>query len=110
MNNNDTDRDVLVSRYFEQGLTYAEIVVVLREEHGISISVRHLHRVLRSLMLRRRNYSDPRSVVDFVTGSLGHSGRLHGYRLMRQRCLASGLRVRTQDVATILRIYDPVGK
>ncbi|KAH3864855.1 hypothetical protein DPMN_027885 [Dreissena polymorpha] len=36
--------------------------------------------------------------------------RSHGYRMMRQRCIANGLHVRTQDVSTILRVYDPVGK
>lgn len=103
------DRDDLVSKYFHEGLTYEDIVIVLREHHGISISLRHLHRISRSLMLRRRVYSDARSVVDFVANAIENSGRMHGYRIMRQRCLVNGLRLRAQDVATILRIYDPAG-
>ena len=105
----DEDRDSFISDYFQEGLSYANIVTVLRERHGIQISIRHLHRVLRSLSLRRREYSDARSVVEFVVNSIEHSGRNHGYRIMRQRCLANGLSARTQDVATILRICDPIG-
>ena len=109
VNNMDEDRDSLISSYFQEGLSYSNIVTVLRESHGIQISLRHLHRILRSLTLRRRVYSDPRSIVDFVVNSVENSGRNHGYRIMRQRCVANGLSVRTHDVATILRICDPIG-
>ena len=106
----NNERDILVSKYFEEGLTYVEILSVLNDDHRIYISLRHLHRILRSLMLRRRYNSDPRSIVDFITDSIRHSGRFHGYRIMRQRCIANGLRVRTQDVVYILRICDSKGK
>ena len=99
----DKDRDSLIS----EGLSYANIVTVLRESHGIQISLRHLHIVLSSFTLRRREYSDARSVVDFVVNSIEHFGRNHGYIILRQRRFANGLSVRTQDVATILRICDP---
>ena len=70
VNNMDEDRDSLISSYFQEGLSYSNIVTVLRESHGIQISLRHLHRILRSLTLRRRVYSDPRSIVDFVVNSV----------------------------------------
>ena len=71
----DEDIDSFISDYLQEGLSYANIVTVLRERHGIQISIRHLHRVLRSLSLRRREYSDARSVVEFVVNSIEHSGR-----------------------------------
>jgi len=109
VNNIDKDRDSLISSYFQEVLSYSNNVTVLRESHGIQFSLRHLHRILRSLTLRRRVYSDTRSVVDFVVNSVENSGRNHGYRFMRQRCVANGLSVRNHDVATILRICDPIG-
>jgi hypothetical protein len=104
------ERDVLISQYFYEGLTYEEITLVLYERHGIELSVRHLHRILRSLCLSRRMYSETGSVVDFVMNTVEQNGSLHGYRIMRQRCLESGLRVRMQDIATILRLCDPDGE
>ena len=103
-------RNDCILLYFNAGLTYEEIRFLLGDQHDIDISLRHLHRVLRGLMLRRRIYSDSRTVVDFISNAIEHSGPLHGYRVMRQRCIANGLRVRANDVATILRICDPRGK
>jgi len=106
--NMDEDRDSLISSYFQEGLSYSNIVTVLRESHGIQISLLHLHRILRSLTLRQRVYSDARSVGAFVVNSVENSGRNHGYRIMRQRCVANGLSIQTHDVATILLAYTEI--
>ncbi|KAH3747997.1 hypothetical protein DPMN_182434 [Dreissena polymorpha] len=50
------------------------------------------------------------AILDFIYSEVQASGRSHGYRIMRQRFIANGLHVRTQDVSTILRVYDPGGK
>ena len=79
------------------------------DTHGIAISLRHLHRILRGVNLRKRVYSDLPEIIDFVLGELETSGRFHGYRMMQQGCAANGLHVRTQDVADIMRVCDPIG-
>lgn len=86
----DNERDLLIFQYFREGLRYRYIVHVLSERHGISVSLRHLNRILRSLALSRRDYSDSGRAVDFVISAVQQNS--HGYRIMRQRCLESGLR------------------
>jgi hypothetical protein len=104
------DRNNQIVNYFQEGLSYREISVVMLNTHGVSVSIRQIHRVLRSLDIRRRTYADMRTVIDFILNELKQSGTLHGYRIMRQRCLANGLHVRTRDVRTILQTCDPDGK
>lgn len=103
------DRDELIQGYFNEGLKYSDILTLLSETHDIEMSLRQLHRILRGLDLRRRRYSEMPAILDFIHAEVQTSGRSHGYRMMRQRCMANGLHVRTQDVATILRVFDPVG-
>lgn len=105
-----SERNELIVQYFNEGLRYAEIVYLLSTRHGIELSLRHLHRILRSLSLSRRLYSDAGSVVSYVMNTVEENGGLHGYRIMRQRCLERGLSVRMEDVATIMRICDRDGK
>ena len=64
------NRNVLMYRYFNEGLSYADIVRIMSENHDISISFRHLNRLLRSLGLRRRDYSDIPTVVDFILNEI----------------------------------------
>ena len=107
------NRNVLICRYcryFNEGLSYADIVRIMSQNHDISLSLRHLHRNLRSLGLWRRDYSDTPPVVHFIVMKLKPLVVVNGYQMMRQRCMANGFQVRTQDVSTILRIYDPIGK
>ena len=99
----------LVYGYFNEGLKYVDIFTIMRDTHGIAISLRHFHRILRKVNLRRRVYSDLPEIIDFVLGELETSGPFHGYRMMRQKCAANGLHVRTQDVADIMRMCDPIG-
>ncbi len=58
----------------------------------LHISVRHLRRRLSGLQLyRRRQYSDPERVVNFIASQLEGPGCLHGYRMMHERCRLNGL-------------------
>ena len=104
-------RSELIYGYFNEGLKYVDILTIMLDTHGIAISLRRLHRILRGggVNLRRRVYSDLPEIIDFVLGELETSGRFHGYRMMRQRCAANGLHVRTPDVADIMRVCDPIG-
>ena len=88
---------------------YVDILTIMRDTHGIAIGLRHLHGILRRVNLRRRVYSDLPEIIHFTLGELETSGHFHGYRMMRKRCAANGLHVRTQDVADIMRMCDPIG-
>ena len=101
----------LIYGYFNEGLKYmyVDILTIMPDTHGIAIGLRHLHRILRKVNLRRPVYSDLPEIIDFVLGELETPGRSHGYRMMQQKCAANGLHVRTQDVADILRMRDPIG-
>ncbi|KAK3088506.1 hypothetical protein FSP39_019978 [Pinctada imbricata] len=105
----DDIRDNLIEQYFGQGLKYAEIVHVLKHDHGMSLSLRHVKRILQKLHLERRKYSDIRSVVDFIYVQLQSSGQLHGYRIMHEKCRQNGFNVKMNDVRLILKQLDPVG-
>ncbi len=73
--------------YFDQGLTQTEIALCLSVIDDLHISVRHLRRRLSGLQLyRRRQYSDPERVVNFIASQLEGPGCLHGYRMMHERC------------------------
>ncbi|KAK3097610.1 hypothetical protein FSP39_011378 [Pinctada imbricata] len=105
----DDIRDNLIEQYFGQGLKYAEIVHVLKHDHGMSLSLRHVKRILQKLHLERRKYSDIRNVVDFIYVQLQSSGQLHGYRIMHEKCRQNGFNVKMNDVRLILKQLDPVG-
>ena len=94
----------LIYEYLNEGLKYVDILTIMLDTHGIAIGLRHLHRILRKVNLWRRVYSDLPEIIDFVLGELKTSGCFHGYRMMRQRCAANGLNVRTQDVADIVNV------
>ena len=55
-----------IVNFFNEGLSYREISYVLAHEYDIYLSVRQIHRVLRSQGLRRRTYTDIRTVIDFI--------------------------------------------
>lgn len=79
----------------------------LKENHRI-ISLRYLHVYLDPECCGKGNTVT--SVCrGFFANSIGHSGRSRGCRIILQRCLTDGLTVQTQNVATNLRIYDPIG-
>ena len=103
-------RNYLVKEYFRRGYKYKEILHVLLLLHGIQLSVRQLHRILRKHNLLRRNYSSPfNSVIDFIRTNLLGSGASIGYRQMHQRCILNGLSVTRKNVATVVKTLDPEG-
>jgi len=106
---NVNDRDFFVRLYFDIGMLYKDIVFVLSEKHGITISQRHLKRRLAGLNLRRRRYTNLANVVEFIKEEMNGSGQLHGYRIMFAKCKDRGLQVRKEDVRLILQVMDPEG-
>ncbi|KAK9977241.1 hypothetical protein ABG768_019062 [Culter alburnus] len=96
--------------YFDQGLTQTEIALCLSVIDNFHISVRHLRRRLSDLQLyRRRQYSDPERVVSFIASQLEGPGRLHGYRMMFERCRLNGLRLTREMVREVQLSLDPLG-
>ncbi|KAK7886502.1 hypothetical protein WMY93_026123 [Mugilogobius chulae] len=99
------ERDDLIEFYFNLGLKYKDIVQTL-DLHGISISERHLHRILRARHLYRQKY-DLDTGIDFIIDQLQGPGRDHGYRWTK--CKQNGISIRKEDVRLILALLDPVG-
>ena len=99
-----------ITFYFELGLEYTEIRSALKMRHNITVSVRHLKRILAEMGLNRRKiYCDLGVLVEFIQTQLQYSGQLHGYRWMYAKCRDHGLRVRKEDVRLVLKELDPRG-
>lgn len=104
-----TRRNNLITAYFNLGLSYRDICEALAIENGLIISERHLKRILKTLQLKRRRYTDTQEVIDFIEKQHQGSGQMHGYRWMFQKCLCNGIVCRKEDVRAILSILDPHG-
>ena len=55
----------LIEKYFLDGLTYDEIIKMLYCKHSIGVSLRTLHRTLKTKELYRRGFPSP--LVDVIT-------------------------------------------
>lgn len=105
------DRDQIIRYYFDLGFTYPEILAFLALYHELKIGIRQLHRILRSMGLRRNavqpNYN---RVIDSIQVELSGSGRDLGYRSMQTRLrLSHGINIDRESVRMILRVLDPDG-
>ena len=106
-----SDRDSLISTYFNLGFTYNEILAFLLLSHGIKLSLSELKRVLKSRRLRRReNASRITEVINAVREELRGSGNSIGYRQIHQRVLVDhSLVVARETVRIILKTLDSEG-
>jgi hypothetical protein len=96
-----------VHRYFDLGMKYKDIVNVLYSRHCVSISERHLKRILKVQgCCRRTNYSDIDDVFAFIDNETHGSGHLHGYRWMHAKCTT---KVTKETVRVIAKLLDPAG-
>lgn len=101
------ERDELIDFYFNLGLKYKDIIKTLHL-HGISLTERHLHRLLRARNIYRRRY-DIDAGIDFILQQLQGPGKDHGYRWMYTKCKQHGIAIKKEDVRIILAFLDPVG-
>lgn len=100
----------LVRFYFSLGLHQIEIVACLAICHNITISVRHLRRILQRLNLyRKKNFTDILTVARFIENNVKTHNQLHGYRWMHLKCLQNNLTVTQEDIRMLLHIIDPEG-
>jgi len=100
----------LICFYFLLGLRYWEILMFLKVEDGINISMSTLRRHLQSLgLFRRKAQSDLLEVALFIQEQLNQYGTLHGYKFMHLKCIQTGLVVSQRTVRYLLKILDPEG-
>ena len=102
--------DYAIQDYFTSGLSYSEILYVLLKCHGISISLRKLHRIFRRLSpYRRREKSPLNSVFSYMLHALKGSQSCYGYRSMHQAIRRAGLTIDRETVRMAMTVFDPVG-
>lgn len=95
-----------------QGFLYREIVALLLSRHALTISLRHLKRILRSQHLCRRSAecSPIDSVIEAILGELSGSGQCIGYSAMWRRLICDHhLNVKRKTVQDLMLIIDPEG-
>ena len=76
----------LVNKYFLLGYSYNEILQYLASFNGITLSLRQLNRILRSLgLFRRHHHISPNITLQTVQEELKGSSSEFGYRLMHRK-------------------------
>lgn len=103
-------KEDLIKFYFDLGLRYDDILLLLKIIDDVSISKSTLKRILKRVGLyRRKNQSDPVELAAFLFDQLDSHKRLYGYRLHHLSCLQSGFVVTQNTVRNILKFLDPHG-
>lgn len=73
------DLNKIIKKYFDMGLNYTEILKFVHKNDNISMSLRTLKRILKSLSLaRQKNFSSIATVSDFLSSQVQGSSQLHG--------------------------------
>ena len=105
----DWSNERLISHYFYSGLPYIEMLSFLSTYHGIILSMRQLHRVLRKLKLYRRHQHCPiNNVILFIQSEIKGSCSSIGYRAMHQKLRQANYVVDRETDRLILKTLDPV--
>ena len=103
-------RDDLIKDYFSHGLAYDEILSLMDTRHGVKLTLRHLHRILRLLSLyRRRNKSSINEVLNAVAEEIQGPAASVGYRQMHQIVRKKGLVTDKETVRCAIKAIDPEG-
>ena len=106
----DEARGEVIKDYFESGFSYEEIQSLLESRHGVTISVRQLHRVLRKNgLFKRKNKSPLNHIFNFIIKELQGSSSHFGYRMMHQKARQNGYVVDRETVRLALKALDPEG-
>ena len=105
-------REQVIESYFQEGLTYKEILHCLASSHAIVISLRTLKRIVKRLKLRRRIPLTEHLAVAAVKGiqkQLGESGQCIGYKAMHRRLQKQGILVGRNNIRFMLKEVDAQG-
>ena len=97
----------LLDKYFHERFRYKEIIALLKNRHGIKISLLTLLCCLRRANFYRKGKQSPSlDIVTFIQHELEGSGSCIGYRAMYQRCIRNGLMVSRVIVAQVMKHLD----
>ena len=108
--NNNPHKEMLIKRYFEAGLQYHEIILILAFRHKVHVSLRTMNRILRKLHLKRKNCPiDTREIISNFQYEIQESGGCLGYRSMHHRLILSGYQCNRETVRLALKSLDPEG-
>ena len=103
-------KEYLIRHYFKANFSYSEVLHFLATFHGIKITLRHLHRLLRKYKLyRRRGKSPINQLLEFVKNELCGSSSSFGYRTMHMKLREQGFVVDKETVRIVLKSLDPQG-
>jgi len=104
------DLNKTIKKYFDMGLNYTEILEFLHKNDNISMSLRTLKRILKSLTLaRRKKFSSFATVSDFLSSQVQGLSQLHGYKWMHLKCIQNGFTITQETVRYLLNELDPEG-
>lgn len=104
------ERTRLCKLYFDMGLSYSHILLMLAHIHHTMISMSTLKRILRkSKLYRRKNHADILEVSFFIEEILKKTGRQHEYRWMHLQCRHHGFNIPRDTVQMLMKIIDPIG-
>ena len=96
---NHLGRLELVQWYFLKGSSYKEIIMFLSNEHGIDISLRRFHRLLRQQNLYRRYHKDKVNVLlEAIKTDLDGTSTNFGYRSIHQKFIHNGIKTDRETV------------
>ena len=100
----------LIDKYFHEGFRYKETVALLKKHHGMKVSLRALHRILRQAnFYRKRKQNLLLEIVTFIQRELKGSGSCIDYKAMHQSCIRNGLMVSRVIVAQIMKHLGHIG-
>ena len=103
--------DQTIKDHFRRGYQYKDILVLLKKNHGVTISIRTLHRRLERMGLSRMylNVSSAALLQDIDSVLLTESYENRGYRNIRQRLMQQGKQYSMNNVRLALQVIDPQG-
>ena len=85
-------------------------MVFLATFHGINLTLRHLHRLLREQNLfRRYHFTNLNDIVEVIQKEMLGSGENFGYRTMHQKLRMKGVVTNRETVRLIIKTLDPLG-
>ena len=98
----------LVEWYFLKGFSYKEIIMFVSNQHGIDISLRQLHRLLRQQNLYRRHHKDTVNIVlEAIKADIDGPFTNLGYRSIHQKLVHNGIKTDRETVRPCLKTIDP---
>ena len=107
MTENQDERIVV---HFRQGLSVAEICVILQTWHGITVSQRTVRRRLSLMKLfGRKNFTHDFEIASFLRHQMQSSGQMNGYKWLHLKCIQRGYTVTQETVHQLLLVLDPMG-